>query len=180
MFNLSRARQIMGWMSDLEMEFLADTASKSNVIFEAGSFQGRSTRAMADNTDGVIHAIDPWRPAVLTSGEGFAAQVGVDDMTFTQFYRNMHDHISKGKVVPHGLRFVNFKPPLIPDFIFIDALHDYENVKADINHAMKLMSKGMLAGHDYDDVNWSGVVKAVNEIFGDKIQVTGSIWSIEL
>jgi predicted O-methyltransferase YrrM len=49
------------------------------------------------------------------------------------------------------------------DFIFIDAAHDYENVKKDINAWFpKLKKGGIIAGHDY----WfDGVKSAVNEYF---------------
>lgn len=49
------------------------------------------------------------------------------------------------------------------DFIYIDADHSYEAVKADIEAWWPLVSqKGMLAGHDFDDQH-PGVKKAVIE-----------------
>lgn len=49
------------------------------------------------------------------------------------------------------------------DFIYIDAAHDYDNVKADIQAWMpKLKDRGIIAGHDIDH---HGVRKAVQEYF---------------
>ena len=56
------------------------------------------------------------------------------------------------------------------DFVFIDASHEYEDVKNDILAWLpKVKRGGILAGHDYYvNQDWfSGVKKAVNEIFSD-------------
>lgn len=60
------------------------------------------------------------------------------------------------------------------DFVFIDASHDYQSVKDDIEAWYPKVKKGgVLAGHDYPD--WPGVKKAVDERFGkDKIAKWGS------
>ena len=50
------------------------------------------------------------------------------------------------------------------DFVFIDAAHDYENVKADIEAwYSKVKIGGYIGGHDYP--GFQGVVQAVNEFF---------------
>ena len=54
------------------------------------------------------------------------------------------------------------------DVVFIDMEHTYEAVKNDINIWLKkVKSGGYMAGHDYVD-GWPGVVKAVNEAFGEE------------
>jgi hypothetical protein len=51
------------------------------------------------------------------------------------------------------------------DFIFIDAGHTYEEVKADILAWLpKVKPGGMLAGDDYLPNTWMGVVQAVDEL----------------
>lgn len=61
------------------------------------------------------------------------------------------------------------------DFCFIDASHEYEDVKKDIElYLPKVKRGGILAGHDYV-AGWSGVVRAVNELLG-KIDSKGTSW----
>lgn len=176
--NLGRALQISGWMSDPELRFLASHAQDYKNIVEAGSFQGRSTRALADNTDGIVHAVDPWKPMVIFTGNSFNG-VGVNTMTFTYFSLNMSDHLRSGKCVAYPMSFQDFNPDFVPDFCFIDAMHDYDNVMKDIAHAKSLMKNGgLLAGHDYQK-NWPGVMKAVDKCFSN-FQVTDTIWSVLL
>ncbi len=65
------------------------------------------------------------------------------------------------------------------DLVFIDAEHDYDNVKKDILTWRPLVSDdGILCGHDYASRE-KDVIRAVNEIFGvDNIKVAhpGSVW----
>jgi len=50
------------------------------------------------------------------------------------------------------------------DFVYIDANHNYEYIKADIeNYYKKVRKGGVLGGHDYNDDRHPGVRKAVNE-----------------
>lgn len=70
------------------------------------------------------------------------------------------------------------------DFVFIDAAHDYESVKADILAWLpKVKNNGILAGHDYypEHPEYCGVYQAVHEIFDKKlIKQSGNCFIIEL
>ena len=60
------------------------------------------------------------------------------------------------------------------DFVWIDAAHDYEQVKRDIaNWAPLVKHGGIVGGHDYSDGETDGVGRAVREAYGDKIQQGG-------
>ena len=55
-------------------------------------------------------------------------------------------------------------------FVYIDAVHQYPNVKEDIlNYYPKVMSDGFIGGHDYGlkDNGCEGVQPAVDELFGE-------------
>jgi predicted O-methyltransferase YrrM len=59
------------------------------------------------------------------------------------------------------------------DIVYIDASHEYEYVKKDIiNWLPKVKLGGIICGDDYTK-GWPGVVVAVNEIFGDNINIVG-------
>lgn len=54
-------------------------------------------------------------------------------------------------------------------FVYIDASHEYEDVKSDIETWWPLIrDDGILAGHDFDQTH-PGVIKAVEEFSKDKV-----------
>jgi predicted O-methyltransferase YrrM len=164
--NIEKALRVTGWMSAPELEWLAEQASKAKLIAEVGCWMGRSTRAMADATDGVVVAIDTWEGSAENQDE---LKNKPTDYLFTEFQTNLADHIKRGSVVTmrtDSLSAASFlvRRPERFDMVFIDASHDYENVKNDILAWRPLVRPGgLLCGHDYD-WGWPGVVHAVHEL----------------
>jgi cephalosporin hydroxylase len=61
------------------------------------------------------------------------------------------------------------------DFVFIDANHSYEHVKADIEAwKPKMKVGGMLSGHDYGEP--CGVKQAVDELLPGQVSLMGTCW----
>jgi predicted O-methyltransferase YrrM len=64
------------------------------------------------------------------------------------------------------------------DFVYIDGIHTYDQVKKDIqNYLPKVKKGGVIGGHDYvNGGHLVGVYNAVNEMFGkpDKVFVDKS------
>jgi predicted O-methyltransferase YrrM len=64
------------------------------------------------------------------------------------------------------------------DFVFIDADHLYESVRADIIAWWpKIKKGGLLTGHDYAAENFPGVTAAVHELVGEPDVHDGHVWS---
>jgi len=188
MVDITRAQRIEGWMDDPDLIWLAEQARVHSMIAEVGSWLGRSTRALADNTAGHVYAIDTWKG----SDEPTFDQIMPDrssDWPFETFLRNMED-LPKERVITFRLTSLEaasyFKHMSVMfDMVFIDASHDYENVKVDIAAWLPLVQKGgIICGHDYvpeKPNNWPGVVQAVNEFFPAGVRRSdAAIWCAEI
>ena len=73
----------------------------------------------------------------------------------------------------------NFRRPI--DFVFIDADHGYEGVRDDLEAWWPhVRPGGIVAGHDFDQPEWPGVRKAVEECLGKRgLEATedyGFVW----
>lgn len=178
--NLEKSLKIAsesGIMSHVELVWLAEQASRCKTIVEIGSWTGASTRAMAENTSGVVYAVDTWEG---TDWESYAHVLGdkSKEWLFEEFTKNMVG-LPEGRVIPIRMLSVDgaaFLKKKKFDMIFIDATHDYANVKADILEWRPLLNKGgLLCGHDYTN-EFPGLVKAVHELIPSPKKGAGRIW----
>lgn len=165
---IAKALSIQGWMQPAELLWLAEQASQHKAIVEIGSYMGRSTRALAENTRGMVWAIDDFiGPREI--------QVDRRDRIFDTFLENMAGLEGRLNVIRADHRKL---PPLdfCPDMVFIDGAHEYEAVKADIEFWVHhLAPQGLLCGHDYTFID--GVRQAVDEVLPQAEVVPGtSIW----
>jgi len=170
--DITKAKAIDGWMSEPELVWLAEKSIEHRCIVEIGSFLGRSTRAMLDHTQGVVYAIDDWkgpRDVYMSKEER--------SMLYTKFLCNVMDehlrYLTHLKIVQADHKSVCLN--IIPDMVFIDGSHEYEDVSYDISLWSKLIQRGgLLCGHDIDT---QGVWQAVTELLGDVDVVDNtSIW----
>lgn len=136
-------------MTPAELEFLAREAGKRKRIAEIGSWRGRSTAAIADNTEAVVYAIDTWAGSPETDFDpGFAA--GGPEWLWGEFLLHKADNVIPVRMtsVDAAAYFAGRGDTF--DMIFIDGAHDTESVKADIAAWRPLLEPGgLLCGHDY-------------------------------
>ena len=177
MINLSKTLKLEGLMSIEALVYLAEQAQNHKCIVEVGTFLGLSTRALADNTNGIVYAFDnfegPW---------DMDLPVGKRKNILSTFKKNLKDHIESGKVVPI-IGDHRFPPDSIinlkPDMVFIDGDHTLVAVTHDISFwKTQLISGGLLCGDDY---NFPVVKDVVQTLLGEvNTSANDRIWSINV
>jgi predicted O-methyltransferase YrrM len=147
---------------------LGDNSDKT--MIEIGSFVGESTVMFAQSFKEVT-AIDPFM-------EGYDA---ADTTSYEFDFNNVYDTY-KGRTNPYTniKTIVDTSDNAVKeldsktyDFIYIDGIHTYEQVKKDIENYLPLVKKGgVIGGHDYvNSGHLVGVYQAVNEMFGEPDKV---------
>jgi len=156
------------WFSfpDLYRRLVANCPMDGKIV-EVGSWKGKSTafllvEAWNKSPRIEIYAVDTW----LGSEEHAGEECIKNGTLYEEFLANVKP-VSR-QLVPlrmTSLKGANFFPDQCLDSVFIDAAHDYENVKADIAAWLPKVKKGgVIAGHDYM-CGWPGVDRAVAEAF---------------
>lgn len=178
------ADAIQGWMKIPELEWLAMTAESRKIIIEVGSWKGRSTKALAHSTPGVVYAVDHFAGSAdeRSSTHAEASRRG-HDAIYEEFRANLANEILVRRVVPvrsDSLEAIPLLQKLLgekkADMIFIDCDHSCEAVKRDILAYRPLLAEGgILCGHDYEE-GGPGVIRAVNELVPGFSRGAGTIW----
>ena len=126
---------------------------KPKLVFELGTFIGRTTRLFAINSprDCQIITIDlEFEHVECEVGEAFKGMPGSDKIK--QLYGDS--------------RSFDFSPWYgLCDFVWVDACHDYDCVVSDTQNALKLCRPGgWIAWHDYRHTAWwAGVTRCVRQ-----------------
>ena len=137
----------------------------NSVIVEIGSWVGRSicylgVELMNKHKTPKVYAVDTWRGSQEHSNHAILK----NDELYNTFIRNISP--LGGLITPLRLdslsAAVTFEDNSI-DFLFLDASHQYEDVKKDIAAWYpKIKPGGIFAGHDIDG-SFIGVNMAVNQ-----------------
>ena len=148
--------------------YLVEQSSDGDSIVEVGSWKGKSSAFMAviiANSNKIINftCVDTWLGSVEHQGHDEIK----NDTLYELFIENMNP--VKDYFTPLRLTSVEASSKFEDNSlqaVFIDASHEYKDVKEDIEHWLpKVKRGGILCGHDYHP-SWQGVVKAVHETLG--------------
>ena len=129
-------------------------------MIEIGSYIGESTMLFCDNFMEVI-SIDPHMDNYDLDDP--ACDRATFNVVNDKFNKNMSKYVNFNHIRMTSDDAIKHLIGVKVDFIYIDGLHTYEQVKKDIKNYLPLLTEnGFIGGHDYGD-NWPGVIKAVNE-----------------
>ena len=197
-------RDLPGWFDYADLyDRAVEDARPGDPLVEVGVALGRSvaylTRRAIDSGKGLhIVAVDVWQtdprppPGTPTTDEDWMGWTGRyhelwerHGGTFAVFLAGMTEHAREELEALSVVRLPSVQAArAFADrslaFVFVDAEHDYGNVKADIAAWLpKVRYGGMLAGHDYAP-QYPGVRQAVDEAFGTGRGVSSSSWAVRV
>ena len=135
-------------------------------VLEIGSFEGRSTCWLLENTQAHVTCVDTWDGS---DEHGDELKNGLFDR-FQDSIKDYKDRVTicrgfSGEV----LRTFTCEPTF--DFIYIDTTHQYDQTVLELELAYKkIKNNGIVAGHDYHPQMFGEVVNAVH-FFSDKYKL---------
>jgi SAM-dependent methyltransferase len=150
---------------------------------EVGCKEGRTAGHILKSVpDSTVIAIDPWMPMEKTSDPTRETYADWDFAKIEkEFWANVGEHKDRCTMLRQTSIDAATNCQLLADgfdLVFIDALHDYDSVMADIHAWWPLVRNGgVIAGHDFNH-KWPGVERAVADQF-DLMQIglgPDSVW----
>jgi predicted O-methyltransferase YrrM len=150
---------------DILSSFMLQQSYKTFV--EVGCKEGRTTGHILKTVpDSRVIAIDPW---ITQEKSKDPTKETYEDWDFEKIEKTFWENVgeNKDRCTMERMTSQQFAEgnPNQYDLVFIDALHDYENVKADIRAYWPLVRiGGIMAGHDFNH-RWPGCERAVAESF---------------
>lgn len=167
-------QNIEGWF-DFERVYEFAVRGYSGRFLEIGSYRGKSSAFLAveianSGKQIELYCCDTFRNEncpTLEDKPGYNGDI---------FWSHMKQFPFVQALQGYNFQFVDDFADEYFDFIFIDASHDYESVKKDIElWYPKLRKGGLMGGHDFTDY-WPGVKQAVGEIFHSDFTVVKNSW----
>jgi predicted O-methyltransferase YrrM len=126
-------------VTDRELQMLLRYGYDARIICEIGCYEASTSVALALNTTGTVYSVDPF----------YCGRLGV---CYTEYVARVHRWRNgvRNLVFLKGLSHEISRAFNLPiDFLFIDADHSYEAVKADWNEWFpKVRKGGHIALHD--------------------------------
>jgi len=167
------------WIMDREnwLPLIKEELGDVNIAVELGVWRGHYSKSIIHHLiPKTFYGVDPYelyegytdKPGGMSNTE-FNSQTNMNNLhtEVQKKYEYLNDSYIKTKSIlvrefgaPYAAQFEDNSV----DFVYLDADHKYESVKEEIKAWWpKIKLGGILAGHDYIDVSYFGVIPAVDE-----------------
>lgn len=159
LLELAESIGVQGFLHCEELQKLVELAANRDVL-EIGSFKGLSAWGMAITAKSVT-CVDTFRA-------NSAGQVQLPDhTTLIDFVAATKRYSNVGFWAETSEEASRINGDRIYDMIFLDAMHTYEDVKADIARWWpRVREGGIFVMHDYRHWDFPDVERAADEFFG--------------
>lgn len=155
-----------------ELPFVLNARKLFDCGAEIGVGQGLFSDHLLAHWRGALISVDPWLEA---DPDDYVDVCNVSQDALEKCYGETTERLAKYGGRSSIWRMTSDEaakriPPHSLDFVYIDARHDYDSVKRDVETWFPLIKPGgLIAGHDYNqgtfDVGIHGVRPAVDEFF---------------
>lgn len=178
---------VTGFLHCSELEQLIDLACGKDVL-EIGSYRGLSAWGMAQTAHSLF-CVDTFCACTNGQRQESSPQTLDPFLKAVSRYRNVRHFVGTSEQAHHQAHPIGGNTELgafVPhgqfDMIFIDAMHTYPEVLADLQRWYpRVKDGGILAMHDYGHDHFSGVKQAADEFFGKELphRVVTLGWTIK-
>jgi len=137
-----------GWFPKWNTQLILPLVKDKKLVLELGSWLGKSTREWLTNSEASVICVDTWEGSVEHNKEDRRVKYLYD-----VFINNQREW--EGRVLP--MRMTSVKallelqkyPEVQPDFIYIDASHQYEDVYLDLSLCYNSYPNAVIVGDDW-------------------------------
>lgn len=172
---------VPGWFNCPELySDMVNTATDGAVFVEIGCWKGKSSSYMAEKIQLsgkkiTFNCVDTWKGTTTESHHQKDPDV-VNDRLMEVFHSNMSPFAGLYRAIrTTSLEAAEMFANNSLDFVYIDASHEYQDVKNDITAWLpKVKSGGTIAGDDYNSHN---VKRAVNELLSNVKELNRFTWA---
>ncbi len=159
------------WLIELLVMAMLIRIRQPGILFEIGTFDGRTTLNMAANSPpgAQVHTLDLPKKQMGSTELGIVEteKAYIDKEESGGRYRgtDCEEKIVQWYGDSASFDFSSFQNAV--DFVFVDGSHSYEYVLNDSRVAMRLLrnGQGVVLWHDYGV--WEGVTRALNELYSE-------------
>lgn len=163
---------------------IVETFPEGSHFVEVGCWKGRSAAFLGveiknSNKNIKLDCVDHWKGSWehLKGGPVYDPITDDEDSLYNEFLKNtelLRDVINPVRM--SSLDACKLYSDESLDFVFIDAGHEYDDVKDDIlSWLPKVKKGGILAGHDFSNDS-PGIIRAVNELLPGFERVSLICW----